>query len=301
MLGGARASRNGRTSSAWQAQVSAGITSPDSPGELGFYDLRDAGRPASAGRAREVVWRRRIRVLLLLVRGAGAAGNTRASNFFDDDSLDFPFCLCWANENWSRRWDGRDHDLLIRQDHSADDDIAFIAICLQIPARPALYPRQGSAAIDRVPAADLLPKSGRNSSALAAMVPEQRTGRSLFWPALNHSSRKTRRCMAWMSRSSSPPTALTPRSSPTTSTPSIPNSVESSSTGPCFHCAAATIPRPSTRCIEVSTPHGTTKRDASEAALYTWAPPPVATESGSRTPPGTRSPASPNLASGWCS
>jgi len=39
---------------------------------------------------------------------------------------DFPFCICWANENWSRRWDGREKDLLITQHYSADDDQAFI-------------------------------------------------------------------------------------------------------------------------------------------------------------------------------
>ena len=31
--------------------------------------------------------------------------------------IDFPFCLSWANETWSRRWDGRDHQVLIKQTH----------------------------------------------------------------------------------------------------------------------------------------------------------------------------------------
>jgi lipopolysaccharide biosynthesis protein len=31
--------------------------------------------------------------------------------------LDFPFCLSWANETWSRRWDGRNHHVLVRQTH----------------------------------------------------------------------------------------------------------------------------------------------------------------------------------------
>ncbi len=40
--------------------------------------------------------------------------------------IDLPFCLCWANENWTRTWDGQDKNVLIAQAYSDHDDDQFM-------------------------------------------------------------------------------------------------------------------------------------------------------------------------------
>ena len=40
--------------------------------------------------------------------------------------IDINYCMCWANENWTRRWDGLDQEILIAQEYMDDDPEKFM-------------------------------------------------------------------------------------------------------------------------------------------------------------------------------
>ena len=52
-------------------------------------------------------------------------------NMLSNKNLNMPFCLTWANENWTRRWDGAEDDILICQEHSDEDSSLLIEHLIQ--------------------------------------------------------------------------------------------------------------------------------------------------------------------------
>jgi lipopolysaccharide biosynthesis protein len=45
---------------------------------------------------------------------------------FIASDIDMPFCLCWANENWTRTWDGDTKSVLLEQKYQPQDADALI-------------------------------------------------------------------------------------------------------------------------------------------------------------------------------
>lgn len=98
---------------------------PHIPADMGFYDLR---LPES-------------RILQAkLAKNHGISGFCYYHYWFNEKMLlerpfnevlsskepDFPFCLCWANENWTKKWDGLEKYVLIEQDYSSYDPYKHI-------------------------------------------------------------------------------------------------------------------------------------------------------------------------------
>jgi lipopolysaccharide biosynthesis protein len=98
---------------------------PHLPADLGFYDLRvPETRKAQADLAKQYgvygfcyyhYWFQGRRLL-----------ERPFNEVLRSGTPDLPFCLCWANEPWTRSWDGSRGQILVQQSYSHQDDLNHI-------------------------------------------------------------------------------------------------------------------------------------------------------------------------------
>ncbi|WP_426483864.1 glycosyltransferase WbsX family protein [Flavobacterium sp. 2] len=107
----------------------AGHYQPHLPADLGFYDLRlEEARLAQEALAKQYgvygfcyyhYWFNGKRIM-----------HEPIDRKMKNPKEDFPFMFCWANENWTRAWDGSINDVLLQQNYSAEDDREHIKFLL---------------------------------------------------------------------------------------------------------------------------------------------------------------------------
>jgi len=108
---------------------------PHLPADLGFCDLRVAEtRHEQAGLARNHgvdafcyyhYWFHGDRMLERVEQEVAQGGEP-----------DIPFCLCWANESWTRSWLGGEKDILMKQTYSPEDDLEHIRYLIKLFSDP---------------------------------------------------------------------------------------------------------------------------------------------------------------------
>lgn len=102
-----------------------GHQQPVLPTSLGFYDLTQDNK---------------LKEQIELAKNHGIYGfsfyyywfsgkkimNKPIETFINNKDWDFRFSICWANENWTKKWDGRESDIIISQEYKKEDPINFI-------------------------------------------------------------------------------------------------------------------------------------------------------------------------------
>lgn len=111
---------------------------PRLPGELGYYDLR-----LRENMQRQIELAKNYGVNVFCFYYYDFDGERLLERpldmFFEDKSLDMRYCLCWANENWTKRFSGTDTDVLMAISDTPESNTRFIQSLLKHFGDPRYY------------------------------------------------------------------------------------------------------------------------------------------------------------------
>jgi hypothetical protein len=130
---------------------------PRLPADIGFYDLRlIENQEAQAAMAKQYgihgfcyyyYWFNGKKLLQKPLEQMIMSGRP-----------DFPFCVCWANENWTRNWDGQKDDTLIAQTYSHESNLELILELIEL-MKDSRYIRYNGKPVLMIYRLTLIPKS----------------------------------------------------------------------------------------------------------------------------------------------
>ena len=108
---------------------------PRIPGELGFYNLTD---PRVLQRQVDLATASGVHAFCFHYYWfSGKKLLEKPLDIFMGLNLgDFQFCINWANENWTKRWDGLDEEVIIKQENQPNDAELFFKDILPILRHP---------------------------------------------------------------------------------------------------------------------------------------------------------------------
>ncbi len=132
-----------------------GHEQPHVPTELGYYDLRSPETRAAQAALASAHGIHGFCYYYYWFAGRRLLDRPLA-DVVHGGAPEFPFCVCWANENWSKRWDGGNNEVLIEQTYSASHDRQLIADLAPI-FRDRRYLRVNGRPLFLVYRANLLP------------------------------------------------------------------------------------------------------------------------------------------------
>ena len=108
---------------------------PHLPADLGFYDLRT---PEALARQGEMAARYGIDGFVVYYYNFGARRvlHRPLEVVRANPEIPFNWCLCWANENWTKHWDGGTREVLLEQSYDEATLSSIIADAVEQAADP---------------------------------------------------------------------------------------------------------------------------------------------------------------------